>query len=202
LSDHAQRTDGLCFRSSRSMPVGNVVGQRIVTIEGLSPDGNHPVQKAWKDLDVPQCGPRLSDEDKKGLWILIISAMTHYESSCIYTGKAKGPNGIAAGLLQLHRGKEARYSRGCRNGDSGSAERSLICGISMINDQIEEGRPLFSPNSYWEVLRPTGRSKKAKKIMAVIGQYPACQIKAEIKPQIQTEIKPESNKKIGVSLTK
>jgi isoquinoline 1-oxidoreductase alpha subunit len=30
--------------------------QRIVTIEGLSPDGSHPVQKAWVALDVPQCG--------------------------------------------------------------------------------------------------------------------------------------------------
>jgi isoquinoline 1-oxidoreductase alpha subunit len=30
--------------------------QRIVTIEGLSPDGMHPVQVAWRELDVPQCG--------------------------------------------------------------------------------------------------------------------------------------------------
>jgi isoquinoline 1-oxidoreductase alpha subunit len=30
--------------------------QKIVTIEGLSPDGSHPVQKAWLALDVPQCG--------------------------------------------------------------------------------------------------------------------------------------------------
>jgi isoquinoline 1-oxidoreductase alpha subunit len=29
---------------------------RIVTIEGLSPDGTHPVQKAWLEVDVPQCG--------------------------------------------------------------------------------------------------------------------------------------------------
>ena len=29
---------------------------RIVTIEGLSPDSSHPVQKAWAELDVPQCG--------------------------------------------------------------------------------------------------------------------------------------------------
>jgi len=28
----------------------------VVTIEGLSPDGNHPLQQAWKALDVPQCG--------------------------------------------------------------------------------------------------------------------------------------------------
>ena len=31
-------------------------GQKVVTIEGLSPDGSHPVQKAWVALDVPQCG--------------------------------------------------------------------------------------------------------------------------------------------------
>ena len=30
--------------------------QKIVTIEGLSPDSTHPVQKAWLELDVPQCG--------------------------------------------------------------------------------------------------------------------------------------------------
>jgi isoquinoline 1-oxidoreductase alpha subunit len=29
---------------------------KIVTIEGLSPDGSHPVQQAWEELDVPQCG--------------------------------------------------------------------------------------------------------------------------------------------------
>lgn len=33
-----------------------VEGKSITTIEGLSPDGNHPVQKAWRQLSVPQCG--------------------------------------------------------------------------------------------------------------------------------------------------
>jgi isoquinoline 1-oxidoreductase alpha subunit len=28
----------------------------VVTIEGLSPDGSHPLQKAWEQLDVPECG--------------------------------------------------------------------------------------------------------------------------------------------------
>jgi isoquinoline 1-oxidoreductase alpha subunit len=32
------------------------VGKKITTIEGLSPDGNHPVQRAWAELDVVQCG--------------------------------------------------------------------------------------------------------------------------------------------------
>ena len=48
--------DGQAVRSC-SLPVSAVSeGQKIVTIEGLSPDGSHPVQKAWLQLDVPQCG--------------------------------------------------------------------------------------------------------------------------------------------------
>jgi len=37
-------------------PVEGVVGARITTIEGLSATGTHPVQEAWKEIDVPQCG--------------------------------------------------------------------------------------------------------------------------------------------------
>ena len=37
-------------------PVSAAQGQAVVTIEGLSPDGNHPVQVAWRDLNVAQCG--------------------------------------------------------------------------------------------------------------------------------------------------
>ena len=48
--------DGQAVRSC-SMPVSSVSAeQKIVTIEGLSPDRSHPVQKAWAALDVPQCG--------------------------------------------------------------------------------------------------------------------------------------------------
>ena len=37
-------------------PVGSVADQPVTTIEGLSPDGLHPVQVAWEGIDVPQCG--------------------------------------------------------------------------------------------------------------------------------------------------
>jgi isoquinoline 1-oxidoreductase alpha subunit len=48
--------DGQAVRSC-SLPVSSVSAeQKIVTIEGLSPDRSHPVQKAWAALDVPQCG--------------------------------------------------------------------------------------------------------------------------------------------------
>lgn len=45
-------------RTTRSCQVriDSVAGDEVVTIEGLSPDGSHPLQQAWKDLDVPQCG--------------------------------------------------------------------------------------------------------------------------------------------------
>lgn len=36
--------------------VSQAEGMNITTIEGLSEDGTHPVQQAWKDIDVPQCG--------------------------------------------------------------------------------------------------------------------------------------------------
>jgi len=61
-------------------PVSSVGTQAVTTIEGLSADGSHPLQRAWQELDVPQCGycqagqimsaaellarkPRPSDED-------------------------------------------------------------------------------------------------------------------------------------------
>ena len=39
-----------------STPIGSVEGKSVTTIEGLSPDSSHPVQRAWIDADVPQCG--------------------------------------------------------------------------------------------------------------------------------------------------
>ncbi len=36
--------------------MSDVDGQEVVTIEGLHPAGDHPVQKAWRELNVPQCG--------------------------------------------------------------------------------------------------------------------------------------------------
>jgi isoquinoline 1-oxidoreductase alpha subunit len=47
--------DGTALRSCVT-PVSAAVGKAITTIEGLSPDGRHPVQRAWAELDVVQCG--------------------------------------------------------------------------------------------------------------------------------------------------
>jgi isoquinoline 1-oxidoreductase alpha subunit len=39
-----------------SLPVSAVGSKNVTTIEGLSPNGDHPVQQAWKEVDVAQCG--------------------------------------------------------------------------------------------------------------------------------------------------
>ncbi len=49
INGQAVRT---CVRPLASVSAGD----EIVTIEGLSEDGSHPVQQAWRELDVPQCG--------------------------------------------------------------------------------------------------------------------------------------------------
>ena len=46
---------GVAIKSC-SIPVSAVKGAEITTIEGLSSDGSHPLQEAWQEIDVPQCG--------------------------------------------------------------------------------------------------------------------------------------------------
>src|SRR3984957_2510484 len=47
--------DGQAVRSCIT-PVSSLSGKSVTTIEGLSPNGTHPVQQAWIEADVPQCG--------------------------------------------------------------------------------------------------------------------------------------------------
>jgi isoquinoline 1-oxidoreductase alpha subunit len=47
--------DGQPVRSC-SFPAAGAVGKSVTTIEGVSRDGSHPIQVAWKELDAPQCG--------------------------------------------------------------------------------------------------------------------------------------------------
>jgi isoquinoline 1-oxidoreductase alpha subunit len=47
--------DGVAIRSCIT-PVGTLEGKEITTIEALSANADHPIQKAWRELDVPQCG--------------------------------------------------------------------------------------------------------------------------------------------------
>ncbi len=78
--------DGVPTRSC-VMPVSAMEGKKITTIEGLSKDGSHPVQKAWVQLQVPQCGycqsgmimaaAALLEQNKQPSDADLESAMTH-----------------------------------------------------------------------------------------------------------------------------
>jgi isoquinoline 1-oxidoreductase subunit alpha len=77
--------DGKAVRSC-AVGMNEVEGKSVTTIEGLSPDGNHPVQKAWRAENVPQCGycqpgqimqgAALLNENKKPTDDQILAAMS------------------------------------------------------------------------------------------------------------------------------
>lgn len=112
--------------------------------------------------------------DKANFWVLVINAMSHYESTCNKAETAKGPNGSLIGLLQLHVGKEGVYSKGCKNGDGKTAEGTFRCALSMINDQLRRDKNLFSNKSYWDVLRPKAASQRVPRISKAISTYTPC----------------------------
>ena len=99
--------DGMAIRACTTPISSFDETQKIVTIEGLSPDGNHPIQRAWRELDVPQCGfcqsgmimaaaallaqtPRPTDED-------INAAMTNICRCGTYNRVRAGIHQAAAG---------------------------------------------------------------------------------------------------------
>jgi len=47
--------DGAAARACQT-PLGTLDGRAVTTIEGLSADGNHPLQRSWREIAVPQCG--------------------------------------------------------------------------------------------------------------------------------------------------
>jgi len=66
--------DGVAQRSCQ-LPVAGLAGRAITTIEGLSEDGSHPVQKAWKAIAVPQCGYCQSGQMMQAASLLATNAM-------------------------------------------------------------------------------------------------------------------------------
>lgn len=111
--------DGVPTRSC-VRPVSTVgPNEKIVTIEGLSPDGSHPVQKAWLALDVPQCGfcqsgmimaavallkdkPKPSDADIDSAMSNICRCGTYNRVRAAIKVVADGGNTRTAGLAIRH----------------------------------------------------------------------------------------------------
>lgn len=116
---------------------------------------------------------------QKGLvWVILLTMVAHFESSCNMKAHAKGPNGTAQGFYQLHKGKEQDYtdhSGACGKNSSLNPNQSSACALAMLDDQLQKtGGVLFSPKSYWDVLRPRGKAKKAGQIAKTLSRSALC----------------------------
>jgi len=58
-------------------PVSRAVGKTVITIEGLSSDLSHPVQQAWQEIQVPQCGYCQPGPDDVGGPVTLVPAVTN-----------------------------------------------------------------------------------------------------------------------------
>jgi hypothetical protein len=122
--------------------------------------------------------PRMQDDQKAMVWVMVLTMMAHFESSCSIKAKAKGPNGTAKGYYQLHSGKEQNYDGEldlCVKNASGNEKLSSKCALGMLERQLgKDNGQLFSPKSYWDVLRPAGEAKKADDIQRTLKKSSLC----------------------------
>ena len=122
--------------------------------------------------------PTMNNNQRALVWVLVLTTMAHFESSCSDKAKAKGPNGTAYGYFQLHKGKENMYvsnKRSCAKNSSGNAVLASRCTLDMLDKQMERSSgELFYSKSYWEVLRPQGPADKAKHIARAVSNSSLC----------------------------
>ncbi len=124
----------------------------------------------------------MNESNKANVAVLLLTAMAFEESSCNNAETARGPNGTAAGFLQLHLGKEANYASACKNFDSKTSEGSLSCGLAIIDKQMAKGNLFRQEGNYWDVLRPQRYTKSRgyfanpsfTKIRNAIASFPPC----------------------------
>lgn len=121
---------------------------------------------------------KMTLKEKSIVWVFILTAMAHFESSCSRTANAKGPNGTVYGYYQLHRGKEDAYDGGkgfCHKGDAAKPIAASKCTLGMLEKQFEvRDGELFAAKSYWDVLRPAGHAKKAGVIKKALMRSSLC----------------------------
>lgn len=142
--------------------------------------------------DLKRACPRydtLNTYEKAHVYVMLLASMSFFESSCDATSglkrRVRGPNGALGGLIQLHKGKEDVYAPNCPRGASNKPETTLTCGLSMLNKQLDRQAAIFSPRSYWEVLRPkktfvktkSGKRRQVQLARTVVGslrELPLC----------------------------
>ncbi|MFN3453388.1 MAG: hypothetical protein ACK41T_00410 [Pseudobdellovibrio sp.] len=129
----------------------------------------------------------MSVNNKSNVIVLLSAAKAFEESTCNSKESAKGPNGTAYGLFQLHLNNE--YKNGpCKAGDSRNPESSITCALSMLNQQMATGNMFRQKDNYWDVLRPKRYISKTMsyidnpsyiKIRNAIARFPPCKDKSK-----------------------
>ena len=92
-------------------PVSAIGDQKITTIEGLSKDRSHPVQKAWMEIDVPQCGYCQSGQIMSAAALL---AKTPKPTEIVVSGIDKQRVGQVAAEIREFRGPEPYKGKGVK----------------------------------------------------------------------------------------
>jgi len=121
--------------------------------------------------------PQMKDDQKMMVWVMLMTMVAHFESSCNISAKAKGPNGTAKGYFQLHLGREQNYDDDglCAKNSSNSGKLSAKCALSMLERQLKkDNNQLFSSKSYWDVLRPEGKAQRADDIQRTLKRSTLC----------------------------
>jgi aerobic-type carbon monoxide dehydrogenase small subunit (CoxS/CutS family) len=111
-------------------PVSSVAGKKITTIEGLSPDRSHPVQRAWIEVNVPQCGYCQSGQIMSAASLLAQNA----KPSDSDIDQAMKGNICRCGTYQ--RIREAVHRAAALH--TASAEPSRLDGADATEDAMEE----------------------------------------------------------------
>ncbi|MBC7741208.1 MAG: hypothetical protein H7061_03365 [Bdellovibrionaceae bacterium] len=121
--------------------------------------------------------PNLKGREKVLVWVMIMTVMAQFESTCRKGASGSGPNGTAYGYFQLHVGKEQNYKGGsaCPKNASLDPKSATKCALAMLENQMQRtGGDLFSEYSYWEVLMPSKKIGKAHQIANAIKRLSLC----------------------------
>lgn len=115
---------------------------------------------------------KFSKAEKENFWVWFIASMAMRESGCKPEARAKGPNGIAAGLLQLHLHKEYAYHKDCKSTNALEPHQNLSCGSAMLDTQfIRYNKMFLAHGSYWEVLQT---DKSGNGVRRLLSFYKPC----------------------------
>lgn len=117
-------------------------------------DGTNDIKSLCKSFG------SFDEQQREEFFAYLTAHLAFAESSCDPTESAPGPNGTAQGLLALHKNMEPDYTakeffnNKCKVGDSKTAERSIRCGMAMLDGQFEAKEQLFSRTGYWGPFTP------------------------------------------------